>query len=78
MIACSFAGGGELILVGSKAVKDDSFEEIGRIDEYLLYQDNNEYHVSKPIEITSSGLFLSDRGFAISQCGLFLLMVLYD
>ena len=34
MIACSFAGGGELILVGSKAVKDDSFEEIGRIDEY--------------------------------------------
>ena len=76
MIACSFAGGGELILVGSKAVKDDSFEEIGRIDEYLLYLENNEYHVSKPIEITACGLFLSDRGFAISQCGLFLLMVL--
>lgn len=76
IVACLFAGGGELLLVGSKAVKDGNFEDVGRVDEYLLYK-TTQYEVSKPMVITRNGLFFSDRGMAVSNCGLFLLMTMY-
>ena len=63
--------------MGSKAIKGEDFEETGRVDEYLLYK-TTKYEVSKPIEITSNGIFLSDRGLAVSNCGMFLLMAMYS
>lgn len=75
-MACLFAGGGELLLVGSKEVKGEEFEETGRVEEYLLTKTTT-YEVSKPIVITSRGIFFSDRGLTVSNCGMFLLMAMY-
>lgn len=71
-----FAGGGELLLVGSKHVVNDEFEETGCIEEHLLTF-NNGVQVSKPILISSCALFCNDRGMTVSSCGMFLLIAMY-
>ena len=68
-----FAGGGELLLIGSKSVQDD---RLGTIEEYLLIASNG-YRVSQPITITTKALFLNYRGLSVSKCGMFLLCVVF-
>ena len=66
-----FAGGGELLLIGSKSVQDN---RLGTIEEYLLTASDT-VHVSQPITITTKALFLNYRGLSVSKCGMFLLCV---
>lgn len=73
-----FAGGGELLLIGSKKVTEDLvFEEYGDIEEYLLEHDDQGYHLSKPINITSSACVLNNLCLTVSSCGMFLLVPMY-
>ena len=68
-----FAGGGELLLIGSKSVQDN---RLGTIEEYLLTASDT-VHVSQPITITTKALFLNYRGLSVSKCGMFLLCVVF-
>ena len=70
-----FAGGGELLLIGSTKVREDlTFEEYGDIDEYLLEYDNDRYCISNPINISSSACVLNNHCLTVSSCGMFLLV----
>lgn len=72
-----FAGGGELLLIGSRRITENQeFEDEGRIEEYLLTVENNSFQVSKPLLITSTAYLVSDRCMSISNCGMFLLVAM--
>ena len=70
-----FAGGGELLLIGSTKVGEDlTFEEYGDIEEYLLEKHEDQYRISEPIKISSSACVLNNHCMTVSSCGMFLLV----
>ena len=72
-----FAGGGELLLIGSRRIlNNQEFEDEGRIEEYLLTMEQNSFQVSKPLLITSTSYLVTDRCMSISNCGMFLLVAM--
>lgn len=76
MLAALFAGGGELLLVGSKDVINNEFQETGIIEEYLLDVRTHAI-ISRPITLSTNAVFCNDHGMSISNCGMFLLLVMY-
>ncbi|KNB45317.1 hypothetical protein JH06_1026 [Blastocystis sp. subtype 4] len=77
IISTLFAGGGELLLIGSRRIlNNQEFEDEGRIEEYLLTMEQNSFQVSKPLLITSTSYLVTDRCMSISNCGMFLLVAI--
>ncbi|KAM7457656.1 hypothetical protein BLSTO_01577 [Blastocystis sp. subtype 1] len=75
VLAALFAGGGELLLVGSKDVINNEFQETGIIEEYLLDVRTHAI-ISRPITLSTNAVFCNDHGMSISNCGMFLLLVI--
>lgn len=64
-----------MLLVGSKDVINNEFQETGIIEEYLLDVRTHAI-ISCPITLSTNAVFCNDHGMSISNCGMFLLLVM--